>query len=71
MKPEVPPRLLDRAAEWDDLHRWEHCELGKALRRLGLTYGDVQEIISVPKSTLSNWCRQILLTPDQIEAPSE
>jgi len=68
MKPEVPPKLLDRAAEWDDLHRWERSELGKALRRLGLTYGEIREIVPVPKGTLSNWCSEILLTPDQIEA---
>ena len=68
MRPEVPQELLDRASEWDELHRWERSQLGKALRRLGLTYGEIREIIPVPKGTLSNWCREIRLSPEQIEA---
>jgi hypothetical protein len=68
MRPEVPRGLLDRAEEWDDLHRWERSELGKALRRLGLTYGEIRALISVPKGTLSYWCREVHLSPEQIEA---
>ncbi|MEN8114767.1 MAG: hypothetical protein ABFS21_10310 [Actinomycetota bacterium] len=68
MRPDVPQALLDQAAEWDELHRWERSELGKALRRLGLTYGEIREIIPVPKGTLSHWCRGIDLTADQIVA---
>ncbi|MEN8233973.1 MAG: hypothetical protein ABFR89_03515 [Actinomycetota bacterium] len=68
MRPDVPQDLLDRAAEWDELHRWERSELGKALRRLGLTYGEIREFIPVPKSTLSYWCRDIELTADQVAA---
>lgn len=68
MRPQIPQELLDRAAEWDDLHRWERSELGKALRRLGLTYGEIRELIPVPKGTLSYWCREIQLTPAQIVA---
>lgn len=68
MRPEVPREFLDHAAEWDELHRWERSELGKALRRLGLTYGEIRELIPVPKGTLSNWCREIHLSPGHIEA---
>lgn len=68
MRPKVPRELLSRAAEWDDLHRWERSELGKALRRLGLTHGEIRDLIPVPKSTLSYWCRGIRLSPEQIEA---
>lgn len=68
MKPEVPQELLEHAADWDALHRWERSELGKKLRRLGLTYGEIRELIPVPKSTLSNWCHEITLTTEQIEA---
>ena len=53
MRPDIPHRLIDRAAEWDDLHRWERSELGKALRRFGLTYGEIRSLIPVPKATLS------------------
>jgi hypothetical protein len=68
MKPTVPQELLEQAAEWDELHRWERRELGRALRRLGLTYSEIREIISVPKGTLSNWCHGIRLKPAQIQA---
>jgi len=68
MRPGVPQSLLDRAGEWDELHRWERSELGKALRRLGLTYGEIRELIPVPKGTLSDWCRDIRLSPEQIAA---
>ncbi len=68
MRPQVPPQLIERAGEWDELHRWERSELGKKLRRLGLTQGEIRELIPVPKATLSYWCREINLTEDQIEA---
>jgi hypothetical protein len=68
MKPEVPEQLLRQAGEWDELHRWERRELGKALRRLGLTYSEIRLIIPVPKGTLSNWCQELKLTKKQIEA---
>jgi len=67
MKPEVPQELIDQAKEWDELRRWERRELGKALRRLGLTYGEIREIIPVPKSTLSDWCRDVELSRSQVE----
>ncbi len=68
MRPQVSSSLVKRAAEWDELHRWERSELGKDLRRLGLTYGEIRELIPVPKGTLSYWCREIDLTQDQIKA---
>lgn len=67
MRPTVPQSLLDRAAEWDDLHRWERSELGKALRGLGLTYGEIMALIPVAKSTLSYWCRDLTLSHAQVE----
>jgi hypothetical protein len=71
MRPSVPVALLDRATEWDELHRWERSELGKELRRLGLTYGEIRELIPVPKGTLSYWCRGIRLSKEQVEAIRE
>ncbi|MGH2812527.1 MAG: hypothetical protein ACRDI1_07425 [Actinomycetota bacterium] len=64
---EVPPELLHRAARWGDLKRWERRELGQELRRLGLAYREIGEIIPVPKGTLSGWCRDIPLTPEQLD----
>lgn len=71
MRPSVPRGLLERATEWDELHRRERSELGKALRRLGLTYGEIRELIPVPKGTLSYWCKEIRLSDDQIDAIGE
>lgn len=68
MKPEIPDDLLAQASQWEELHRWERSELGKALRRLGLNYGEIRAIIPVPKGTLSYWCQEVELTPEQIEA---
>jgi hypothetical protein len=65
MTPDIPNDLLQLAAEWDDLHRWERKQLGLALRRLGLTYSEIQTIIPVPKGTLSNWSRGIVLSREQ------
>jgi hypothetical protein len=71
MKPEVPDELLRQAEQWDELHRWERRELGRKLRRLGLTYSEIRELIPVPKSTLAYWCRSVELTPEQIAAIRE
>jgi hypothetical protein len=68
MRPDVPQGLLDRAGEWDELHRWERSELGGSLRRLGLAYGEIRELIPVQKGTLSYWCRYPRLSPEQIAA---
>jgi hypothetical protein len=68
MTPEIPQHLLDEAAEWNVLHRWERSQLGKALRSLGLTYSEIQAIVPVPSGTLSNWSRDIVLAPAQIDA---
>jgi hypothetical protein len=68
MAPDVPQDLLDRADAWGDLHRWERSELGKSLRRLGLTYGEIRDLIPVPKATLSHWCREIRLSHEQVAA---
>ena len=68
MTPEIPQRLLDQAAEWDVLHRWEKSQLGKALRSLGLTYSEIQAVVPVPSGTLSNWSRDVVLTLAQIDA---
>jgi hypothetical protein len=64
---DIPQELPALAARWDELKRWERKELGQALRMLGLSYGEIGKIIPVGKGTLSPWCRDIPLTPEQIE----
>ncbi|MFV1963662.1 MAG: hypothetical protein ACC658_17805, partial [Acidimicrobiia bacterium] len=60
--------LLGRVGTWESLSRWEKSELGKDLRRHGLSYGEIMELIPVKKSTLATWCRDVSLTAKQIEA---
>jgi hypothetical protein len=60
-----PQSLVDEAGPWEELHRWERAELGRALRRRGISYGEIRELIPAPKGTLSNWCREIQLSPAQ------
>ena len=75
MKPTPPATLLAtllaQAAGWEDLTRWERAELGRALRRLGWSYGEIAALVPVPKGTLSNWCRDIRLSADQVTAIKE
>ncbi|MBW3606587.1 MAG: hypothetical protein KY460_17100 [Actinobacteria bacterium] len=68
MRPEAPPELLDAIERWAVLSRSERAEVGRALRRLGWTYGEIREVIAVPKGTLAGWCREIRLTGEQIAA---
>lgn len=53
------------------MSRWERSELGRDLRRLGLSYGEIMELIPVKKSTLATWCRDVELAPEQIAAIKE
>ncbi len=58
--------LLERAGDWEQLSRWERSELGKDLRRVGLSYREIMELVPVKKSTLATWCRDIVLTDEQL-----
>ena len=68
MIPQAPQELLAQAAAWEDLSRWERAELGRALRELGWSYGEIRQVIDVPKGTLAGWCRGIRLSDRQVEA---
>jgi hypothetical protein len=57
-----------RIAGWEALSRWERSELGKDLRRSGLSYGEIMELVPVKKSTLATWCRDVKLNEEQWEA---
>jgi hypothetical protein len=65
---ELAANLLERVRTYETLSRWEKSELGRAMRRAGLSYGEIMELIPVKKSTLATWCRDIGLTGDQIDA---
>jgi hypothetical protein len=71
MRPHAPPDLLRAGACWDQLSAWERAEVGRALRRLGWTYGEIRELVPVPKGTLAGWCRDIALSAEQIAAIRE
>ena len=68
MRPAAPPDPLEAIERWAALPRWERTEVGRALRRLGWSYGEVREVIDVPKATFAEWCREIRLTDEQIAA---
>jgi len=68
---ELEAEVLERVGTWTSLSRWEKSELGKDLRRQGLSYGEIMDLIDVKKSTLATWCREVELTQDQIEAIRE
>lgn len=68
MRPTAPPDLLETIERWVALSRWERAEVGRALRGLGWSYGEIRELIDVPKATLAGWCRDIRLTDDQVAA---
>ena len=57
--------MMTRIEAWDRSSRWERSELGKDLRRLGLSYGEIMDLIPVKKSTLATWCREVRLTDQQ------
>ena len=71
VRPEPVEELLEAIARWDRLSRWERSEVGRSLRRLGWTYGEIMEVIPVGKGTLSYWCSPIRLSAEQIEAIRE
>lgn len=65
---ELEGAVLERVRAYDTYSRWEKSEIGRDLRRLGLSYGEIMDLIPVKKSTLATWCRDIELTPEQIDA---
>jgi len=63
---DIPTDLALEIGQFAALSRWERAELGRALRRLGLSYGEIRELIPVPKGTLVDWCREIHLSEEQV-----
>ena len=49
--------------------QWERKELVQSLRRQGLSYREILSRISFPlsRSTISDWCKEIELTPTQLD----
>lgn len=45
---------------------WQLKEEARKLRRLGWTYREIMEKVPVHRTTLSQWCKDIELTPEQI-----
>jgi hypothetical protein len=65
---DIPSGLRQSATHFESLGRWDRAELGRSLRRLGLSYGEIMELIPVPKGTLAGWCREIRLSATQVAA---
>lgn len=68
---ELEKAVLERVGTYQSLSRWEKLEVGKDLRREGLSYGEIMELIPVKKSTLATWCQDVDLTDEQITAIKE
>lgn len=68
---ELEAEVLERVGMFSELSRWERAELGRELRSLGLSYGEIMGLIDVKKSTLATWCRDIELTPEQVRLIAE
>lgn len=64
---ELETEVLERVRTYESLSRWESRELGRDLRRLGLSYGEIMDLIPVKKSTLATWCREIQLSQEHID----
>ncbi|MEX1126870.1 MAG: hypothetical protein WD895_08475 [Acidimicrobiia bacterium] len=67
----VGPELEVRIGAWDRMSRWERSELGKDLRRTGLSYAEIMDLIPVKKSTLATWCREVKLSEEQYASIKE
>lgn len=65
---EIAADLMASIHRWPVLSRWERSEVGRELRLAGLSYGEILELIPVPKGTLAGWCRDIELTSEQVAA---
>lgn len=64
---ELEGEVLGRVNTYGSMSRWERSQLGRDLRRIGLSYGEIMALIPVKKSTLATWCRDIGLTQEQID----
>ena len=53
------------------VHRWETKEKVKRLRQQGLSYKQIQKMIPLAKSTISTWCKDIILSAKQKKALSK
>jgi len=45
----------------------EEKELARNLRSNGLSYGEIQKKVNVSKDTISRWCRDVTLSPEQLD----
>jgi hypothetical protein len=71
MRPSLPEAILLEARAWDHLTRPARVALARELRSVGLSYGEIRAVVPVASSTLSTWCRDVDLTPEQRRAISD
>jgi hypothetical protein len=62
---EIPGGLLRLAADWSHLKWWQRRQLAQELRRLGLSLPQISLVIPASRGTLTDWCREVELTPDE------
>ena len=64
----ITAELRLRIATLGSMSQWERAELGRELRRAGLSYGEIGDVIPAAKATIAGWCRDIELTNEQAAA---
>lgn len=52
----------------DYFGKLEEKQLAVKLRQKGFSYKQILEQVSVSKDTISRWCREIIISPEQMEA---
>jgi hypothetical protein len=62
------PEGVREADNWLSLTRWDRAELSRSLRRAGMTYAEIMDLLPVAKGTLAGWCKDILLSDEEIKA---
>ncbi|MCP4222304.1 MAG: hypothetical protein GY773_03045, partial [Actinomycetia bacterium] len=65
---DIPGHLKGPIEQFGSLGQWDRAELGRSLRRLGLSYGEIRELSSVRKGTLACWCRESRMSEAQVIA---
>lgn len=48
------------------IHKWQQKEKARKLRKLGWIYKEISEKVPAHRTTLTNWCKDIKLTSEQI-----
>jgi hypothetical protein len=66
-----PADLVARAVSWHNLDMIERRYVARGMRASGSSYGEIQRLIPVAKSTLSGWLRDVSISDTRRDAIEE